>query len=306
MRRCLLVAAGIITALIFTVYMLGAKSCAPEDLAGLWRSLTWADNQGQTRAAEQGDPVRTNRREELLAARAGMILTASGSWQLIWADEFEQAELDSDCWTALERKDNYNNELQYFLPENAVLADGCLSLVAKKQRVANKYYTSAMVQTLGKLSFQQGRIEARIRLPVGKGLLPAFWLLSNRGKNEIDIMEMVGSEPGVIYGVVHQFVDVDHFNECGSLLIESPEEFHLYAVEREEKEIRWYVDNELYHHSQLALADEMYIIFTLAVGGNWPGLPGKNTLFPCSMSIDYLRLYVRPNTNEGCHHASFD
>ena len=214
-----------------------------------------------------------------------------GDWELIWMDDFD-AKLDTDKWTAVERKHNYNNELQYYRRENVRVQSGCLYLTAKKQEVDGKQYTSGMIETNGKLTFQYGKIEARIKLPTGKGLLPAFWVIQEDGECEVDVVELVGHEETTVYGVNHFSARGRPKRTYGKAEVPSAGEYHIYTLEWEEDELRWYLDGALFHQTGRGVPGKpMYIIFTLAVGGNWPGRPAKSTVFPCSMIVDYIKLY---------------
>ncbi len=220
------------------------------------------------------------------------ILDPNG-WELIWEEEFDDAKLSTDIWTNVERKDSFNEELQYFSPENAYIKDGCLILEAKAEELADKDYTSGMVETKDKLSFMYGRIEARVRFPQPEGMLSAFWLLGCDGEyEEIDVAELVGHENETIYGVNHYTKNRLLNKTFGYTKVEDTDAFHNYAVEWSSEEIRWYVDNEMYYSTQEGVPQQkMYIILTLAVGGEWPGRPKDDSVFPCEMAVDYIRLY---------------
>jgi len=214
-------------------------------------------------------------------------------WQLVWKDEFDHAQLNTDFWTNVERKDNYNEELQYYLPENAYVKDGYLLLEAKAEKLDGKEYTSGMVETRDKFSFKYGRIEGRIRFPQQKGLLSAFWLLGHDGiYEEINIAELVGHENETIYGVNHYTENGRLKKGYGYLTLDDTDAFHVYTVEWTPEEIRWYVDDTLYFSSDKGIPQQdLYIILTLAVGGEWPGKPKNDTAFPCEMAVDYVRFY---------------
>lgn len=215
-------------------------------------------------------------------------------WKLVWEEEFDDKNLNMEYWTKADLKDSDNRELQYYTPDNAYIDGGCLYITAKKEKKEGKSYTSAMVQTMDKYSFCYGRIEARMSLPTGTGLLPAFWLMPYNGDTEIDVAEMIGNEPGMIYGVNHYNLYTSPSKTLNKIEIDDAEQFHVYAAEWEEDQIRWYVDGQLYHSTKKGIPQEdMYIIFTLAVGGDWPGFPDSTTVFPCSMAIDYVRVYTK-------------
>ncbi|VFU16084.1 Glycosyl hydrolases family 16 (modular protein) [anaerobic digester metagenome] len=290
MRKFLLIVAGIFITVCFSLYILDM---------GWYEMIYFLGYPGGNQHHPEVEidesvadkPVITGELDPLARAVNEPLTIIEGDWKLIWSDEFDELYLDLERWTKVDRKDNYNNELQYYTPPNSYLQDGCLYLTAKNENKEGKPYTSAMVQTMNKLSFCYGKIEARIKLPVGKGLFPAFWLLSYTGESEIDIMEMIGSEPDIIYGVNH-YLSENKLTRTYSLIeIDSPEQFHVYTLEWEEHELRWYVDGTMFHQSYRVPSEEMYIIFTLAVGGDWPGYPDHQTVFPCDFVVDYVKLY---------------
>jgi beta-glucanase (GH16 family) len=223
-------------------------------------------------------------------------------WDLVWSDEFDTPLLNLEYWTEMDRKDNYNKELQYYSPANSYIEDGCLVLTARKENIEGKKYSSGMVDTSEKLAMFYGRIEASISLPVYQGILPAFWMTTDSDMHELDILEMVGKEPGTIYGVYHHKVKGRTKKTYGYTYITDPESFHLYALEWDKDEVRWYVDGEQYYSVRKDIPDEpLYILFTLAVGGVWPGRPDGTTEFPLSMKVDYIRLYNREDAKGENH-----
>jgi len=174
---------------------------------------------------------------------------------------------------------------------------------------AGRPYSSARIKTQGLHAWQYGRIEARLKLPYGQGLWSAFWMLgaSNRGwpaSGEIDILEFIGKTPNTIYGTVHAPGYSGDNGVGSSLVVPSAtlkDDFHVYAIEWQENEIRWFFDDQEFF--KLTLADvpaawifdhEFFIIMNLAVGGRWPGYPDDTTVFPQFMYVDYVRVYQRP------------
>lgn len=223
-------------------------------------------------------------------------------WDLVWSDEFDAPLLSMEYWTEMERKNSYNKELQFYSPANSYIEDGCLILTAKRESIEGKKYSSGMVDTDQKLEMLYGRIEASISLPVCKGILPAFWMTTDTGNYELDIVEMVGSEPGTVYGVYHHKVKGRNKKSFGHTGITNPDAFHLYALEWDKDEVRWYVDGEQYYSIRKDIPDEpLYILFTLAVGGVWPGKPSNKVKFPVSMKIDYIRVYSREKAEGETH-----
>lgn len=222
---------------------------------------------------------------------------ADGEWMLAYYDNFEGTELNVKKWSAIDRKDNFNNELQYYSAQNATVTDSHLYLTAKMENKEGKSYTSALVNTYGKISFCYGKIEFRLKLPKGKGLFPAIWLLQEEegaDYHEIDILEMVGQEPNLIYGVCHYSQNGVSNTSYGITTISNPEEFHTYGFEWSKNEMIWYIDDQPYFKTEQGIPHEkMYIIMNLAVGGDWPENPNELTPFPSSMVIDYIKIYQR-------------
>jgi beta-glucanase (GH16 family) len=219
---------------------------------------------------------------------------------LVWEDDFDGPSLNMETWTEVDRKNNYNNELQYYTPLNSYIRNGRLYLTAKKENRSGKRYTSAMVETKDKYSIKTGRIEVKARMPAGQGLFPAIWLMSYTGNTEIDIMEMIGSEPDMIYAVNHYHTGGKPAKTYDTVKKNSTDGFHVYALEWEEDELRWYVDGKMFHHTKRGVPDEeMYLILTLAVGGNWPGSPKDDSIFPRSMVVDYVKYYRRVPKSTG-------
>ncbi|MFU8826841.1 MAG: family 16 glycosylhydrolase [Brevefilum sp.] len=239
-------------------------------------------------------------------------------WTLIWADEFDGEVLDPSKWVMEIGGHGWgNNEKQFYtdLPENVRLEDGQLVIEARDEFFVRRHYTSGRIKTQGLFSFTYGRVEARMKLPYGNGIWPAFWMLGEDidliswpSSGEIDIMEHIGREPTRIYGTVHGpgysgSGGVGHFTTfpAGSL----SEEFHTYAIEWEPNEIRWYVDDK--HFFTLTpeqvpgewVFDKAYfMLVNLAVGGYWPGDPDETTVFPQFLLVDYVRVYQRPDMVE--------
>ncbi len=286
MRKGILIMIIFCITAAFSLYILDIK---PSDEPVYPDDFTYAANNQEQDMPSQ-DSIASAQANENDAEYNGR--STVGGWRMIWSDDFDGPYLDLERWTEVDRRDNYNNELQYFTPANSYIKNGCLYLTAKKEDKDGKAYTSAMVQTMCKFAFCYGRIEARMKLPTEEGVFPAFWLLTNEGGNEIDIMEMIGNEPTLFYGVVHYMVNGTWQKDMDLIKNQSPEQFHIYALEWEPDELRWYVDGELFFRTDRGVpSEDMYVIFTLAVGGDWPGTPPDNAQFPCNMVIDYVRCY---------------
>jgi beta-glucanase (GH16 family) len=236
-----------------------------------------------------------------------------------WSDEFNgpAGGIDRGKWGFDTGGSGFgNNELEYYTDRTSNVAlDGAGNLVitARREDYGGRSYTSGRINTGGRFTQAYGRIEARIQIPVGRGIWPAFWMLgANIGDpnvgwptcGEIDIMENVGNEPNANHGSLHgpgysggnPLTGV--FNS-GSRLSEG---FHTYAIEWEPNAIRFYVDNTLYEArsskdvpagTRWVYDHPFFIILNVAVGGNWPGSPDGSTQFPQQMKVDYVRVFKR-------------
>lgn len=236
-------------------------------------------------------------------------------YTLVWQDEFNSNVLNTSNW-AFDNGNGCpnncgwgNNELEYYLSENASVGDSVLTIEAREQVVGSNAYTSAKLISRGKQSFQYGRIDIRALLPEGKGLWPALWMMGNNFSTvgwpycgEIDIMEMVGGGSGdyTVYGTAHWHNGSDHASQGGNTTV-SPdalsEAYHVFSIIWDESSIKWLVDDEVYN--QLSITDptmsefhqEFWFILNVAVGGNWPGSPDATTSFPQQMKVDYIRVF---------------
>ena len=232
-------------------------------------------------------------------------------WDLVWQDEFEDTKIDLANWTFDIGGSGWgNNESQAYTdrPENARIEDGLLVIEARVERFVSRDYTSARLKTQGLQSWQYGRVEARITIPTGQGIWPAFWMLGDNieqvnwpNSGEIDVMENIGSEPQRIHGTVHgpgysggSGIGASH------ILVGEPYnlDFHEYAIEWEPEEIRWYMDDTQYFTltpddvpGEWVYDHPFFIILNVAVGGQWPGYPDDTTIFPQQMLVDYVRVY---------------
>lgn len=235
-------------------------------------------------------------------------------WELVWQDEFDDPTINSDYWTHEIGGHGWGNgEAQYYsdTPKNSFIEDGFLIIQALKENVHAKRFTSARLTTQDKVEVEYGRIEARIQIPTGQGIWPAFWMLGDDLDSvgwpyagEIDIMENIGSEPSVIHGTVHGplYSGADGVGAAKRLSggARYTDDFHIFAIEWEEDEIRWYMDDQMYSKlTPTAVPGEwvydhpFFIIINVAVGGAWPGYPDDTTTFPQTMKIDYIRIYEK-------------
>ncbi len=240
-------------------------------------------------------------------------------WTLVWQDEFTGPEIDRTKWTFDIGGHGWgNNELQAYTdrPENARIENGTLVIEARQEEFVRRDYTSARLKTQGLHAWTYGRIEARMKLPYGNGIWPAFWMLGANiaetpwpASGEIDIMEYIGREPSKVYGTVHGpgysgAGGVGHFTTMPDGVLN--ESFHVFAVEWEPEEIRWYVDDTQFFKltpksvpGRWVYDHPFFIILNLAVGGNWPGPPDETTVFPQFLVVDYVRVYQRPDAATG-------
>lgn len=245
--------------------------------------------------------------------------------ELVMQDEFDiDGNLDSALWSfdigngeGTEAGKGWgNNELQYYTDraENATIQNGILIITAKKESFEGSNYTSAKILTKGKFEQTYGRFEARIRLPYGQGMWPAFWLLGGNidevkwpNSGEIDIMENRGQEPTITNGTVHGP------GYSGGLAISKSYDlvndrfdtgFHVFGIEWGPKYINFYVDDVLYNQitpedvtGEWVFDHPFYIIINLAVGGSFVGAPNSETSFPQTMLVDYVRVYKNNRIN---------
>jgi len=244
----------------------------------------------------------------------------SHQYQLVWSDEFNGADgsaPDATKWAIQTGGGGWgNNELESYTarPQNVQVSGGNLVVSTLKEDYTGadgiaRYYTSARMQTLGLFSQTYGRFEASIKVPKGQGMWPAFWMLGNDintsawpACGEIDIMENIGKEPNMMHGSLHGpgyapgNVSAAYTLPSGAL----GDGFHLYAVEWDTQQVRFYVDSNLYatftqanlpSGSPWEFNKPFFLLLNLAVGGDWPGPPDGTTQFPQQMLVDYVRVY---------------
>ncbi|MBP3809167.1 MAG: glycoside hydrolase family 16 protein [Clostridiales bacterium] len=244
-------------------------------------------------------------------------------YYLVWHDEFDGDELDSSNWAGEYHRPGWvNNELQTYVVDgdNYFVEDGDLVIqpLTGTNDNGRAFYTSGRINTYHLHAFTYGRVEARIRVPQGQGFLPAFWMMSDDESygswpksGEIDIMEILGSDTDTLYGTLHY--GNPHMQNQGIYDLSSGDfasEYHVFAVEWEPGEIRWYCDDVCYYSTSYWYSamdgqepneypapfnQPFYIILNVAVGGNWPGDPDETTLFDESaqMRVDYVRVFQR-------------
>lgn len=250
----------------------------------------------------------------LFAGRSPAQVPDVPGWQLKWHDEFDGPTINAQNWNLIDLQNSYNNEKQYYLPAQASIVDGKLRITATKETYGGKQYRSARLESVQK--FAPGRFEARIDLPTTQGMWPAFWLLPNGVQwptgGEIDIMENRGSQPTVVSSAYHwqtnaaqhKFVSHEYSTTQNGTPVNFHTGFHLYAVEWEARQLRFYVDGTL-HLTVNEAADRpifenpMNIVLNLAVGGDFGGDPNATTVFPQQMDIDYVRVWQKQASLSG-------
>ncbi|ASU32216.1 Glycosyl hydrolases family 16 [Mucilaginibacter xinganensis] len=225
-------------------------------------------------------------------------------YKLVWSDEFSGTAVDTSQWN-METGTGVNNEKEYYQAANATVENGNLVITAKQEFVGGASYTSARMNTLNKVSAKYGRIEARIKLPLGNGLWPAFWMMGSNIKalswpncGEIDIMEHINADD-LIYGTIHWNGGGGHVQYGDKTTTATPGDYHLYAVEWNEKEIRWYVDDKQFVTANIAANINntgafhlpFFILLNLAVAGDFPGQTVDQGKLPAKMYVDYVRVY---------------
>lgn len=237
---------------------------------------------------------------------------------LAFSDEFSEAGApDASRWTLEEGAAAHNGEQAYYARENAWVEDGCLIIEARREEKGGMEYSSARLNTQAQFSFCYGRLEARIALPEGRGTWSALWLLPSDTRyggwlasGEVDLMEHVGYDPGVVHSTIHteKFNSVNDNAITHSVELEgAPGAFHDYVLMWDEAGIDCYVDGELltsYHPKRRHLDDPrrwpfnvpFHIVMNLAIGGSWGGQQGiDGDAFPQRLRIDYIRVYTPEN-----------
>lgn len=264
------------------------------------------------------------------AAAAQTSTSAASSWKLIWSDEFNGpngSAADSSKWVTETGGGGWgNDELEYYTSrlENASVQNGNLIIKVLREKYTGadgvtRDYTSARLKTLGKFSQTYGRFEARIKIPRGQGIWPAFWMLGTDIDKpgwphcgEIDIMENIGKEPTIVHGTIHGpgYSGGNGISAPYPLPLDQrfADDFHLFSVEWEPNVIRFYVDDHLYatrtpadlpKGTKWVYDHPFFLLLNVAVGGGWPGSPDASSVFPQTMLVDYVRAYERSDSTSG-------
>ncbi|NOU98722.1 family 16 glycosylhydrolase [Paenibacillus planticolens] len=257
-----------------------------------------------------------------LSPRYAAAATNDSQWTLVWNDEFNNSKLDESKWNYTTGGGGYgNHELQNYTnrPENVRVENGNLIIEAHKESYQGSQYTSGKLETKSKGDWTYGRYEVRAKLPEGKGMWPAIWMMPTNQNvyggwpvgGEIDIMELLGHDPGTVYGTIHYGNPWTHTGGNYTLPNNQKfsDDFHTFKMEWSPGEIKWYVDDILYltkndwfskdnskpsDYPFPAPFDQLfYLQLNLAVGGDWPGNPDATTDWtkPKQMLVDYVRVY---------------
>ncbi len=237
--------------------------------------------------------------------------------ELVWNDEFDGDTIDPANWTYDIGGWGWGNgESQYYTDrsENSRLQNGLLVIEGRQERHEESYYTSARLKTQGLHQFQYGYFEARLKVPAGAGMWPAFWMLGSSFANdpddplqsnwptagEIDIMEYVGKEPILVFGTIHGPGYAGATGLGSRYRSDEPiaDDFHTYAIEWDFDGIRWFFDGEQYGEKSREIVGDRWVfdqpfffIVNLALGGTFPGPIGLDVEFPKYMYVDYVRVY---------------
>lgn len=244
-------------------------------------------------------------------------------YSLVWSDEFDETAINTNNWSyQVEPAGRFNNEWQAYTnsSDNAYIENGNMVIEAKYNGngLAKGNFTSARMITQGKKNFKYGKVQARIKVPYGQGIWPAFWMLGSNIKEnnpngtvnwpycgEIDIMEKVGGgiKEKELHGTIHFWEDSKNkWTYIGGKTTTTnnlADDFHVYEVEWDAEKIIWKLDGIEYHRQNITSSDydefrnEFYILLNVAVGGDWPGAPNSATTFPQKMLIDWVRVYQK-------------
>ncbi len=248
------------------------------------------------------------------------------NWTLVWADEFQGDALDTEKWSYMIGDGTEygipgwgNNEKQYYREQNVTVSNGKLHVTAKQEPFGGKPYTSGRIRSLEKGDWTYCRVKFLAKMPKGKGLWAAVWMLPSHTdyggwaqSGELDIMEYLGDETTIVHGTLHFGGEWPNNQSKGTHFeIDGwgfDRDYHEFVMEWEEGEIRWYVDGEIYQTQgegdwQSSAAPfpapfdkSFHLLINLAVGGNWPGDPDGTTQFPQEMTLEYIRVYEEGGT----------
>lgn len=274
--------------------------------------ITWSvsgggtiDQSGLFSATTEGNGFVVRATSGSIFGLATVNVTPNNSdYTMVWSDEFN-GSIGPDWVYDIGGGKWGNNELQYYRSENASIVNNMLQITAKKESFGGYNYTSARLKTHGKKSWKYGKMEALIKVPNVKGLLPAFWMLGDNigpapwpSCGEIDIMEEVGTS-STNYGTIHW--DSNGHAQYGGNTGTTANVFHLFSIEWDESAIKWFVDGVQFHEANIKdyinstheLHNNMFILLNVAVGGDWPGFVIDDNSLPMNLLIDYVRVYQK-------------
>jgi beta-glucanase (GH16 family) len=236
-------------------------------------------------------------------------------YKLVWRDEFNGKQLNKNNWSYETGGGGWgNNELENYTsrPVNVFLSSGDLVIEARKENYGGNHYTSARIITQNKEDLTYGRIDIRAKLPVGHGIWPALWMLGSNHPSvkwpkcgEIDIMELIGKDPSQVVGSFHwQKSDGSEGTVSNSYTLPSgdfSQKFHVFSLIWSQDSLKILVDNISYekasrqdlNNGTYPFDKPFFLIFNVAVGGNWPGPPDATTHFPQRMFVDYVRVFQK-------------
>ena len=231
---------------------------------------------------------------------------------MVWSDEFGGNTINQSYWNFETGGNGWGNqELENYTarPQNALVSNGNLVIEARMENYGGNNYTSARLTTKNKKQFQFGRIDIRAKLPVDKGLWPALWMLGSNISTvtwptcgEIDIMELIGTNPSKVYSTLHYAnATSQHAQAGGNYLLNNDNfstKFHVFSCLWVQDSLKFYVDDNLFFTalrnnigSTYPFNAPFFFIFNVAVGGQWPGSPDASTSFPQRMFVDYIRVF---------------
>lgn len=239
-----------------------------------------------------------------------------GGWVCTWADEFNLDQVDPFKWNfEINDGGGGNNELQYYIRDNATVEDGILTITGKNETYRTREYTSSRITTHRKADFKYGLFQIRSKNPIGRGTWPAVWMMPTRSvyggwprSGEIDIMEYVGYDPSKIHSTIHtQKFNHKNGTQIGrSTTINSTDDFLVYELLWNPGELTWFIEGkqvfnvtynaainqDVPYYEAHPFDQEFFMILNLAIGGDWGGAQGiDNTAFPTYFQIDYVRYY---------------
>ena len=233
-------------------------------------------------------------------------------YKLLWHDEFTATQIDTSIWGYDLGGNGWgNNELEYYTnsPNNSYISNGMLVIEARKEKMGGRDYTSARMLTQRKKEFTYGRIDMRAKIPTLPGMWPALWML---GANidtlpwpfcgETDIMEVVGKDPWKLYGTLHFADSLGHHQQSGGTIQyeeDFSKRFHVYSLNWTPSTIEWLLDGKVVYSADIskvknhAFNKPSFVLFDLAVGGDFPGSANITSAFPQRMLVDYIRVFQK-------------